>query len=528
MGQAPAPGGCVTASELTQYAVSQVGTNALPALPARPGEDWQAAWRERLEATPIWMVPWLANQVDGPYWRQGSLAPAYEEIEAAILMFGGWMDSYIDPVFRMLDRCTAPRRAIVGNWVHTFPDEGYPGPNLDWLHEFVRFFDFWLKEEQNGAMDEPGLTWFQRDYAAPEAFPVGWPGSWRAARAYGPSAGGNATFWLSGGEQSLRGALDAQPATAWGAETFAHRATVGTSGGLSWGAGSAPNGLARDIRRDEVGLPVFISRPLDEPLAVLGPAVATLEVSSSMTVATLVVRLSDVAPDGTSSQVSMGILNLTHRNGHTKPEPMVPGRPELVRVALRSAGYRFAAGHRIGLSVGSSLWPVIWPSPESGSLTIHQGPSALDRGGSRLELPLAPADDDAEVPSFLTTLPDLDEVGGGRDDSPRWQVTEDVLAGTTTVSTHDGGETVLEDGGRLYSAESHDLAASDQAPAVANMTSAVRYVLERDGHRVEVDVDATTSSDAGAFRMVMDLRVRLDGDAFFDRGLDERIPRRLV
>src|SRR5688572_26799303 len=138
-------GGCPTASELTQYGVAMVANNALPPRPSFRGDAWLDEWRERLEKTPIWLVEWLRQQHDGPYWRHGSLAPSYERIEAAILMFGGWMDSYIDPVFRMLERCTAPRRAIVGNWVHEFPDDGYPGPNLDWLHETVRFFDHWLK-----------------------------------------------------------------------------------------------------------------------------------------------------------------------------------------------------------------------------------------------------------------------------------------------------------------------------------------------------------------------------------------------
>ncbi len=521
-------GGCVTASELTQYAVSQVASNALPALPARPGEDWLSAWRTRLEATPVWLVPWLQHQADGPYWRQGSLAPAYDRIEAAILMFGGWMDSYVDPVFRMLEHCSSPRRAIVGNWVHSFPDEAYPGPNFDWLHEMVRFFDHWLKDEANRAMDEAGLTWFQRDFAPPEPFPAHWPGQWRAMSSYPDAEVSHRTFWLAGGDEPLRGRLEPSAPSARGSASFAHRATVGTSGGLSWGAGHPPNGLPRDVRRDEIGVPIYVSAPLDEPIHVLGSAVAELEVAASMPVATLVVRLSDVAPDGTSSQVTMGVLNLTHRHGHADPEPLVPGRPESVRVPLRSAGYRFAAGHRLRLSVASSCWPVIWPSPQPGSLTIHHGSEVANVGASRLELPLAPAADDVPVPAFVTSPAEVDTVGGGTDDAPRWQVIEDVIAGSVTVSTHDGGDTILEDGSRLYSAESHELEASDAAPAAAEMRSVVRYVLERDGHRINVNVDGTISSDAESFGIDLRLAVTLDGEAFFDRRTDERFPRLLV
>ncbi|HEX4897927.1 MAG TPA: CocE/NonD family hydrolase [Candidatus Limnocylindrales bacterium] len=519
-------GGCATASELTQYAVSQVASNALPALPARPGEDWIAAWRERLAATPVWLIPWLRHQRDGPYWRRGSLAPDYARIEAAILMFGGWMDSYVDPVFRMLERCGAPRRAIVGNWSHEYPDDGYPGPGLDWLHEMIRFLDHWLKGEPNGTMDEPGLAWFQRDVAPPEPFPRTWPGRWRATAAWPPPDARRLVLWLGEGPEPLHGVLAAGPTPPGGSAAFRHRATTGTGGGLSWGAGSPPNGLARDVRVDEAGVPVFTSGPLEAPIEVLGPPELVVRVEASMPVATLVVRLSDVAPDGVASQVTMGILNLTHRRSHEAPERLVPGAVETVRVPLRAAGYRFAAGHRIRVSVASACWPVIWPSPYPGTITLRLGGPGTD--SSHLRLPLAPATDDASPPAFRTGPPDLESIGGGTDDQPAWRVTEDVMAGTVTVSTHDGGDTITADGTRLYSAESHDMTAADADPARATMASRIRYVLERDGHAIEVDVDGETTSTVEAFVIDIRLAVRLDGEPFHDARTTESIARDLV
>ena len=101
-------GGCVTASELSQYAVSQVAMNAMPPDASFRGERWLDEWRARLEATPPWLVDWLRHQTDGPYWRNGSLAPEYDGIEAAILSVGGWCDSYVDAPFRMQAKCTGP------------------------------------------------------------------------------------------------------------------------------------------------------------------------------------------------------------------------------------------------------------------------------------------------------------------------------------------------------------------------------------------------------------------------------------
>ncbi len=524
-------GGCLTASELTQYAVAQVATNALPPLPARADEDWQGAWRARLEATPTWLIPWLQHQVDGPYWRQGSLAPAYDRIAVPMLLFGGWMDSYVDPVFRMLERCTAPRRAIVGNWSHEFPDDGYPGPNLDWLHEMVRFFDATLRGVDNGALDEPALAWYERDWAVPEPFPATWPGRWRAIASAarvsgrpGQGPGGTLVLHLDGTDVPLAGRLAASAGLKPGAAILHHRSTTGTRGGLSWGAGGSPNGLARDVRPDEADVPVYVSDAVEAPMTILGRPVLDVLVESSMPVATLVVRLSDVAPDGRASQVTAGVLNLTHRDGHAEPVALPVGEPVRAQVPLRATGYRVAPGHRLRLSVASSCWPVLWPSPQVGTLRIHHGPE-----GSRLELPLAPPEaDDARVPVFRTELPDLVEVGNSTADPPRWEVVEDVLAGTVTVRTHDGGASEQADGSRLYGAESHELTASDADPARARMLSIVRNVLDRDGHRVEVDVRSELSSDADAIHLDLALDVALDGRPFFARHDQASLPRRLV
>ena len=516
-------GGCVTGTELTQYAVSMIASNALPPRPAFRGEAWRDEWRDRLERTPVWSFEWLRRQHDGPYWRQGSLAPDYEAIEAPMLLIGGWMDSYVDPVFRMLERCTALRRAFVGNWVHEYPDDGYPGPNLDWLHELVRFFDHHLKGLPNGDDLEPGLSWFEREWAPPEPFPSAWPGRWRAARAY-PVTGTTMRRWrLAASEAALSGRLVGDDeAVAHGVMRFPHRATLGTRGALSWGAGSAPNGLARDLRPDEALVPVYTSGPLATDVHMLGMPVAVLAWESEVPIATAVVRLSDVAPDGTPIQVTAGVLNLTHRESHSAPAPLVPGQPTVVRLTMRAAGYRFRAGHRIRLSVASGAWPVIWPSPLAGEVRLHHG------GEAALELPCVPPDDDVAVPAWKTSPPLVESVGGGSGETATWQITDDVIAGSVTVTTFEGGETVTADGTRLYSSESHALTARDADPARAEMVSQIRYRLSQDGHEIEADADARTTSTAEAFEMAVELRVHLDGQPFFERARSETIPRQLA
>ena len=519
-------GGCVTVSELSQYAVSMVGMNAMPPKAEYRGAAWAEEWNERLEATPVWLFEWLRQQHDGPYWRQGSLAPDYDAIEAAIFMIGGWMDGYIDPVLRMQEHCTAPRRSIIGNWVHSFPDDAYPGPNIDWLNEMVRFFDHWLKGIDNGFMDEPPLVAFRREFAPPEPFPVTWPGDWLGVAAWPPSGAAELALHLMAGELPLQGRLSREAAGPPAAERFRHRATTGTRGPLSWGAGGAPNGLARDLRPDDALVPTFTSEPLAEPLDILGIPTALLAWESTSPIATAVVRLSDVAPDGTTAQVTAGILNLTHRDSHLEPTALAAGVVTEVRVPLRAAGYRFLAGHRIRLSVASASWPVVWPSPFAAEHTLHLG----GEGGSRLVLPLAPPADEAlPVPTFRTTPAGLVDRGSYREEPPTWRVIEDVIDGSVTVTSSESGETTLPDGRTtLYTGERLEMTARDDDPARARMHNEVVYRLRENGTEIRIDASGTLRSTETEFHMNVGLRITIDEAPFFERSWLETIPRRLV
>ncbi len=528
-------GGCLTVSELSQYAVSQVAMNAMPPDAAFRGEAWRADWLARLEATPPWLFAWLRHQTDGPYWRGGSLAPDYDAITAAIFNIGGWHDSYVDPAFRMQAACRAPSHTLIGPWHHSWPHDAEPGPNLDDLHEIDRFFDRWLRGADNGWDDEPALVWFERDFAPPTAFPRELPGRWRAAR---EAPHPRTERWpLRFGDETLDGA----GAGAEGVDAFRHHPTTGTRGALSWGAGGAPNGLARDLRRDEDAGPTYTSAVLDEALHVLGVPEVVVHVEVDAPVATLSVRLSDVAPDGTVALVSAGVLNLTHRRSHVDPEPLVPGAIEEIRVPLRTAGYRWAPGHRVRVALSSQLWPVLWPSPYPATFRVHRGPATP----SRLELPVVPpagGPGDAPVPAFKTTPPALawpdpvalDGAGPAVADPPVWRIEEDVLAGSTTVHIHDGGEAIVPDGRRLYSAETLRMTAWEDDPARAELDARVVYRWQEreagrdDLTRIEIHADARQTSTATTFELGVRLSVSVDGERFFERDWREVVPRQLV
>ena len=118
--------------------------------------------------------------------------------------------------------------------------------------------------------------------------------------------------------------------------------------------------------------------------------------------------------------------------------------------------------------------------------------------------------------------------GGGASDAPRWTIEDDVIAGTIAVTIHDGGEDILEDGRRLYAAETLRLTASDATPAVASLDADVVYRWAETGHAIEIRAHSLQTSDVDAFDISVDLTVDLDSARFFERTWRERIPRHLV
>jgi len=509
-------GGCLTLSDLAQYAVSMVAMNALPPKAEYLKERWAAAWKERLEQTPPWLIEWLRQQTDGPYYRSGSLAPEYERITCALFHIGGWNDGYTDAVLRMQARClNAPRKALIGNWGHVYPADGYPGPNLDHLHEMLRFFDYWLKGEDNGVMAEPPVTVFLREWTPPAPFPARQNGDWRSFQSLDDSRA--MTYHLSDTR------LLARPPAIPHQSSFPHRPAWGLTGPFSSGGGSAPNGLARDQRPDEALALTFTSEPLTEPLEVLGFPELTVHVSCTAPVATLAARLCDVHPDGTSALVAQGALNLTHRESHAAPQPLTPGEIYEVRLPLKATGYRWRSGHRIRLTLGSNLFPMLWPSPYACTLAIHTGPAHP----SRLVLPLASLNE-LPTPAFKTTPPELVSVGSSAEGEAQWHITEDVLAGSVTVHSYGADTTHLPEGVSLFSDERLAITAYHAEPAHARLVHECNYVLRETGYETHVRSTGAIRSTETDFHLDIELTVKLNGSVFFQKSWLETVPRHLV
>lgn len=70
----------------------------------------------------------------------------------------------------------------------------------------------------------------------------------------------------------------------------------------------------------------------------------------------------------------VGVLNLTHRNGHSVDQISSLNLGERYRVQLdfNVVGYTVLAGHQLRVALSQSYWPWgIWPPPSTSTLQLH-------------------------------------------------------------------------------------------------------------------------------------------------------------
>ncbi len=510
-------GGCLLNDNLW-WGTIMLAYQARPPDPALVGEGWRAAWMERLDHMPFWPKLWLDHQRRDAYWRHGSVCEDWDAIEVPVLAVGGWADAYTNAVPRLLANLNGPRLGIIGPWAHIYPQDGTPGPAIDFLGEAVRWWNTWLKGESTGVMEEPTLRAFMQDVGRPSTTLTEAEGRFVAEPLW-PSPTIRDRIWHIG-DRCL-----ADTPAALSALSVRSPLWTGAGAGEWMGTGIAGE-MPADQRADDGQSLCFDSAPLPEALEVLGFPTVDLELAADRPAAQIAVRLCAVAPDGASIRMSYAVLNLSHRDGSAEPSPMVPGQTVRVRLPLKVCGARIPAGHRIRLAISTAYWPLVWPSRDPATITVTTGRSTLT-------LPLRPAQPGEAPVAFAAPRPGpaapQTRVAEGRMER---RSSLDLLTGVATaVTLGEGG--LFGEGVVRWDATgttlSHDLtrtltvAADD--PLTARSTLEQRYAMGRDGWRIVIETTTALSADADGFRIAGTIRVSENGVPVRSRAWDERVPR---
>ena len=261
----------------------------------------------------------------------------------------GWWDltfpGYLIDAFNRLD---VPKKLIVGPWNH-----GQGGDP-----ELLRWFDYWLKEIDNGVMDEPPVH-----YGASE--PSG-ATVWKSAPRLPLPEASNRTRWLT-----TEGGLSADhPAEA---QSLSYEVDHGVSLGEMTRHSYYIDDLyinTTDLNARAENCLTFTSEPLHEDVEITGWPAVQLELSTTSDRGAVVVTLEQIDEDGSAAYLSEGFLNFAHRRvgddpgGHEGPvwhswskadlAPVNPGEPMDIQVELYPISCIVRTGQRIRLTIAAA------------------------------------------------------------------------------------------------------------------------------------------------------------------------------
>jgi putative CocE/NonD family hydrolase len=498
------PGGSPRNYMYEMYATFMTARNFAPPDPAELGDRWESAWAKRLEGNVPWGISFVENMKDGPFWRERAVRGRLGNVSCAVFVVDGWADWYNTPMLGIFAQLKGPRRALIGPWSHQWPHIALPGPRIDWEHEALKWWDYWLKGIDTGVMQEPPLTLFVREHSKPQTFIPVDSGSFRAETEWPSTRTADMRLYLAGGSQLIR----RSPASDAGtdeSDEYCYVPDAGVSAGKQGGGPFRYNCLMPlDQRADESHSVVYTSEVLPRTIYVVGRPRVRLFVSSNQPVAQTLVRLCDVAPDGTSVLISRGFLNLTAREYPARPpSELEPGKVYEIDMQLLACAYELQSGHRIRLMLSGADFLNMWPPPRHFATRVFRD----SKRSSYLELPtlgeMAPA---ALRPLTGDTPPALPPV--------RFIVGKDVI-----------NETLLYEFENTLFGNKARFEVSLRDPAVAQVVSEASFACRYGETDYLVSAVCRTSSDSAYLRHEADVSILRDGKPYWTRKWTARAPR---
>jgi len=313
------------------------------------------------------------RSLDDVSWNRVAMTTNRKYIQIPIFNVGGWYDIFnggsVDN-FEYLQNQGAPgargnQKLLMGPFGHgqLSGDLAYPGSDRLTLggDQEIRWFDYWLKGQQNGIMDEPPVQYFMMASARKDAFSPknrmmtspNWPPAYREVRYY-PGEGSGLSTKAPGAEEKKV------------SYRFDPNDPVKTFGGANLTFERGPEDQRQVGQRQDYLR--FQTPALDKDVAIAGPVKVELYAATDGPDTDFVAKLVDVYPDGYEALVLDAPIRTKFRNGRL-PEDirmMTPGAPEKLVIDLWPTAITFEKGHRIALHITSSNAPRFEVNPNTG------------------------------------------------------------------------------------------------------------------------------------------------------------------
>ncbi len=343
-------------------------------------EELVALWLEALEELDA--LPALRDHpLNDDYWDAAQIVDDFDRVNVAAFHIGGWHDIFARGTvagFRGYQEQGGPRAAgrqhlIMGPWTHgtNNPQVGellFPNGTLD-TYEPVLFqwLDACLLDGALGlaTLDDldalPAVTYFTMGAVGePDA-----PGNvWQTAEKWPPPHIEIPLYLYRNNYMSV----DPPPENG-GADTFTYDPADPTpticGANLNIPAGSCDQ---RPVER-RADVVVYSTMPLPEAVEVTGDLRADIWITTDVPDTDIVVRLTDVYPDGRSMLVADSIVRARYADSpdFSAEKMLTPGEPVKLMVDFGPTSIVFNAGHRIRISITSSNAPRFAPNPNTGT-----------------------------------------------------------------------------------------------------------------------------------------------------------------
>lgn len=373
---------------------------ALGVIPTEPEPGTLAIIAEHIiSAVTVFQVPTIANstvglgnQYDGEFWRIRSPIEVADRVQVPTFIVGGLNDIFQrgEPMLYEALRGHTTAKLLIGPWMHLggSSGEGLPRDNVpDLDHIALMWFDRYLRGVGNGAERVPNVTQYlygeERYVTAPD-----WPH---------PAA--KAERWHLRGDRRLT----RDPAAAGEASNVTPQQPANgicSTSTAQWTAGlvgALPLPCFTDNRYNETLEIAYTTPPLAQDYYFNGPIEADLFVSTTALDAGVLVRVTDVAPDGRSRELTNGILTASmralddsrsrfldgqrlqpwHPYTEASRQELAPGEIVELNVEVFPTSAVIKAGHALRITVGASDFPHGLPpltdlvDQAAGVLTIH-------------------------------------------------------------------------------------------------------------------------------------------------------------
>jgi putative CocE/NonD family hydrolase len=306
------------------------------------------------------------------FWSVRSPLTHIDEITIPTFVLGGLRDIFqrSEPMTYEGLKNNTNAKLLIGPWDHLQGSQGagLPAdgvPSMDNIA--LAWFDHYLKGMDNGAEVMPKVTQYlygEERYAVMED----WPHPQARAERWHLRGGGSLTQTAADAGESANMILQ-QPVGG-----ICSDSTAQWSAGI---LGVVPLPCYEDNRIAEALEFTYTSTPMEQDYFINGPIQADLWISTTALDAGVVVRVTDVAPDGVSKQLTSGLLTASARaldsersrfldgqmiqpwHLYTQESRETPGLNQIVpiNVEIFSTSAVIKEGHALRISVGASDFP---------------------------------------------------------------------------------------------------------------------------------------------------------------------------